>query len=368
MRISLNFIVRISGMLILAFLGSSLGIGLSSKTPDENQLLATQLLMLSGAGLGLLVTPRLTIEPVQNLLNHTRSIPLNELLFVGSGGLLGLIFGVLLTIPLALLPQPLNQYIPIIASIMSFYAGIMIFHLHKRDMDKLALLWQANTSNNHLLPVGKPSLENPETKLEEAPQFLLDTSAIIDGRIAEVIKTGFLTGTLLVPNFVLAELQSLADSSDDLRRNKGRRGLDLLNQMQENGVLPVKIISADVASAARVDDKLVLLAKRNQQPIITNDFNLNRVAVLQGVKILNLNQLSEAVRPPVLQDQHLFVLIRNEGNARQQGVGYLEDGTPVIVEDARHKIGEQVEAVVTRLHQTQTGRLVFAQMCEEPLR
>lgn len=171
---------------------------------------------------------------------------------------------------------------------------------------------------------------------------------------------GFLDGTLIIPAFVLAELQQLADSADDLRRAKGRRGLELLNEMQRNSPLPVEVVNVEVAAVPRVDDKLVALARQYGCPIITNDFNLNKVAALQGVKVLSLNTLSEAMRPLVIQDQRLQLVIRNEGNARQQGVGYLDDGTPVIVEDARHLIGQNVEVVVTRLHQTQTGRLVFA--------
>jgi uncharacterized protein YacL len=130
--------------------------------------------------------------------------------------------------------------------------------------------------------------------------------------------------------------------------------------MQRSSPLPIEVLNVEVSGASKVDDKLVALARQFSCPIVTNDFNLNKVAGLQGVRVLSLNQLSEAVRPPVLQDQRLQVIIRNEGNARQQGVGYLEDGTPIIVEDARHLIGQTAEVVVTRLHQTQTGRLVFA--------
>jgi uncharacterized protein YacL len=197
-------------------------------------------------------------------------------------------------------------------------------------------------------------------------RLLLDTSAIIDGRIAAVARTGFLEGSLLVPGFVLSELQQLADSADDLRRTKGRRGLELLSEMQRASPLPVEVVNVEVSGVAKVDDKLIALARQYSCPIVTNDFNLNKVAGLQGVKVLSLNQLSEAVRPPVIQDQRLQVLIRNEGNTRQQGVGYLDDGTPVIVEEARHLIGQTVEVLVTRLHQTQTGRLVFAVLAPSP--
>lgn len=353
MQISLNFLVRIAGMLTLAAIGSHVGRTLSSVNPDESQLLATRLLMLAGAGLGLLVTPRLTIEPVQELLRRTRVVPLADILLIAAGGLLGLIFAVLLAVPIAFLPDPMRQYLPLIVSVLFAYIGATTFATRKRDLSDV-LARRRNTATFAL---------NPEQTEAISPRrYLLDTSAIIDGRIAAVSQTGFLEGVLIVPDFVLAELQGLADSSDELRRSKGRRGLELLNQMQQRGDLAVEVIKVEVSGATRVDDKLVIMARQYQSPIITNDFNLNRVAELQGVKVLSLNQLSEALRPPVVQDQHLHILIRNEGNARQQGVGYLEDGTPVIVEDARNLIGQSVEVIVTRLHQTQTGRMVFAQI------
>jgi uncharacterized protein YacL len=358
MRVSLNFIFRITGMLILTALGWWVGRSLSHPRPDEMQLFATRLLMLAGAGLGLLITPRLTLEPVQNLLQRSRSIPLPELLLTGAGALVGLFGGVLLTIPLAALPRPFSQYLPLISAGLLAYLGAQIFASRKRDIAEMLTGMRRNPAP----PAERASHEHAET----GRRYLLDTSAIIDGRINGVVRTGFLDGTLIVPSFVLAELQQLADSNDELRRAKGRRGLELLNQMQKQSPLPVEVINVEVNGANRVDDKLVILARDRQCPIITNDYNLNKVAGLQGVQVLSLNQLSEAVRPPVLQDQRLQILIRNEGNSRQQGVGYLDDGTPVIVEDARHLIGQTVEVLVTRLHQTQTGRLVFAVLVGNP--
>jgi uncharacterized protein YacL len=356
MRISLNFVVRIIGMLAMAYLGADIGISLSVSSPDDTQLLATQFLMLAGAGLGLLVTPRLTIEPIQRFLKHIRSVPLNEIVFVAVGGFLGLLAGVLLTVPLSLLPSPLKNYLPIGVALVLTYIGTMIFFSHKRSLQDLIRFFRYTASTR------VPSPFPGEGGMSPQQRYILDTSAIIDGRIAAIGNTGFLQGVLLVPQFVLNELQMLADSSDDLRRNKGRRGLELLSQMQKELTLPIEFIDMDFHDLHRVDDKLVMLARQYHCPIITNDFNLNRVAELQGVRVLSLNELSDAIRPPVVQDQRLEVLIRNEGNARQQGVGYLEDGTPVIVEDARPMIGKSVEVIVTRLHQTQTGRLVFANL------
>ncbi|NTV64457.1 MAG: twitching motility protein PilT [Oscillochloris sp.] len=355
MKVSLNFLVRIAGMLALAYIGWATGRSLSDPRPDDLQQFATQLLFLAGAGLGLLITPRLTIEPVEDLLRRSRSVPLADLFLIGAGVMLGLLFAVLITVPLASLPAPFNNYLPLGAAALLAYLGGTIFATRKRDVLDGMRNWRraapALTLN---------STENqPPTR-----RFILDTSTIIDGRIAVVAQTGFLEGTLLVPGFVLAELQQLADSGDDLRRAKGRRGLELLNGMQKQSPLPIEVVNIEVSGATKVDDKLVAMARQYACPVITNDFNLNRVASLQGVKVLSLNQLSEAVRPPVIQDQRLQVMIRNEGNSRQQGVGYLEDGTPVIVEDARHLIGKTAEVVVIRLHQTQTGRLVFAQLAE----
>lgn len=359
MKVSINFLVRIAGMVLLAFLGANIGISLSTTRPDASQLLATYLLMLAGASLGLLVTPRLTIEPIKSLLRHMRGMPLDEILFIACGGFIGLLMALLLTIPLSLLPDPVGKYAPLIVAVIFAYIGTMTFISHKQSLHQF---YEFIRSWRRSSTITIASASNQDASQPPQRRYLLDTSAIIDGRIAAVSKTGFLEGKLLAPLFVVTELQGLADSSDDLKRSKGRRGLEILSQMQKDSILPVEIIEADINTAARVDDKLVVLARQYQCPIITNDFNLNRVAGLQGVTVLSLNQLSEAVRPPVMQDQRLQVLIRNEGNARQQGVGYLEDGTPVIVEEARHLIGQQVDVTVLRLHQTQTGRLVFAQI------
>jgi uncharacterized protein YacL len=357
MNVSLNFLVRIAGMVALAWFGRYVGRALSSPAPTELQLLATELLMLAGAGLGLLVTPRLTIDPISDLLRRSRGVPLADILLIAVGALIGLIFAVLLTVPLSALPRPFSQIFPLGAALLLSYLGAAIFAFRKRDLIEILRLWRSTTAHS----------SSDEASTPRPRQFILDTSAIIDGRIAAVVRTGFLDGTLIAPSFVLAELQSLADSSDEIKRAKGRRGLELLNEMQKSSPLPVQVLHVDIGGVPRVDDKLVALARECACPIITNDFNLNKVAGLQGVKVLSLNQLTEAVRPPVNQDQRLSVVIRDEGKARQQGVGYLEDGTPVIVENARQLIGQQVDIVVTRLHHTQTGRLVFATLDAESI-
>lgn len=354
-KISLNFIARIVGMLVLAYLGSRIGLYLSNSVPDPTQELATQLLMLAGAGLGLLTAHRFTVEPIQEVLRRIRIVPLSDIFLIVFGSIVGLIMAVMFAVPLSYLPAPLSQYLPLATALLLAYLGATICAVRKRDIAEFLRSFRPNP-----LPAqSATAVENPA----HAPRrYLLDTSAIIDGRIAGVCKTGFLEGVLIVPRFVLNELQGLADSSDELRRGKGRRGLELLNQMQKESVIPIEVVDIEVTGASQVDDKLVALARQYQCPIITNDFNLNRVAGLQGARVLSLNQLSDAVRPTVITGQIMYVTVHKEGRERQQGLSYLDDGTPVVIEDARRLIGQNVETIVTRVHQTPTGRIVFAEL------
>jgi uncharacterized protein YacL len=191
---------------------------------------------------------------------------------------------------------------------------------------------------------------------------LLDTSVIIDGRIADISRTGFIEGEMLVPRFVLNELQHIADSSDALRRRRGRRGLEMLRRLQSDSVTPVRVIDMDVEGVREVDDKLVLMAKQKACPIVTNDYNLNRVAQLQGVRVLNINELANAVKALFLPGESLDIEIIQEGKEVGQGVGYLDDGTMVVIEDGKSHIGRRVEVVVTKVLQTAAGRMLFARM------
>jgi uncharacterized protein YacL len=195
----------------------------------------------------------------------------------------------------------------------------------------------------------------------EAGDFiLLDTSVIIDGRIADVAETGFLDAILLVPRFVLGELQEIADSSDTLRRNRGRRGLEILNRLQQSEVVTVEITDRDVQGVRDVDRKLVRLAEQLSCPIMTNDYNLNRVAEIQGIRVLNLNELANSVKTLLLPGEELEVRIIQEGKEQGQGVGYLEDGTMVVVDQGRRHIDETLPVTVTRVLQTVAGRMIFA--------
>jgi uncharacterized protein YacL len=194
---------------------------------------------------------------------------------------------------------------------------------------------------------------------------VLDTSVIIDGRVADVIKAGFLEGPLVVPRSVLAELQRIADSSDALRRNRGRRGLDILQRLQQE-LQAVQVMEDPREPGVDVDGRLVAMAKALRGWIVTNDFNLNKVAELQGVRVLNVNELSQALRPVVLPGEELSVQVVKDGKEAGQGIGYLDDGTMVVVEGGRKHIGERFDIVVTSVLQTVAGRMIFGRPKEAP--
>jgi uncharacterized protein YacL len=194
---------------------------------------------------------------------------------------------------------------------------------------------------------------------------VLDTSVIIDGRVADLCETGFLEGTFLVPHFILDELQHIADSSDSLKRARGRRGLDILNKIQKMADVDVRVIDEDFPQVKEVDAKLVVLAKQAHAKIITNDLNLNKVAELQGVRVLNINELCNALRPVVLPGEAIRVFVLKEGKEAGQGVAYLDDGTMIVVDNARRCIGRNVDVVVTSVLQTTAGRMIFTRLKED---
>ena len=192
------------------------------------------------------------------------------------------------------------------------------------------------------------------------PAKVLDTSVIIDGRILEIVESGFLEGPLLLPRFVLRELQAIADSSDAMRRARGRRGLDVLTKLQ--AMAPLEIVERDFEGVADVDAKLVLLARERSAKLVTNDFNLNRVASVEGIAVLNMNGLANAVKPALLPGEELRVALIKEGKEPHQGVGYLDDGTMIVVENGRRLVGETVDVSVTSALQTAAGRMIFAKV------
>jgi uncharacterized protein YacL len=195
---------------------------------------------------------------------------------------------------------------------------------------------------------------------------VLDTSVIIDGRVADIVETGFLDGTLVVPQFVLQELQRIADSSDPLRRNRGRRGLDILHRMQKMAGVEIIISDLDFPEAREVDMKLIEVAHSLLGQIVTNDFNLNKVAQLRGIDVLNINELANALKPVALPGEQMTVFILKEGKEQNQGVAYLDDGTMVVVDNARSRIGKNLDIIVTSVLQTTAGRMIFGRHADQP--
>lgn len=210
----------------------------------------------------------------------------------------------------------------------------------------------------------------PFTKLSSrgGPPKILDTSVIIDGRIADIAETGFLEGTLIIPTFILNELQRIADSSDPIKRTRGKRGLEILNHLQKQTNTDVQVIDTDYTSVREVDAKLIELAKQVGGKIVTNDSNLNKVAELQGIEVLNINALANSLRPVVLPGEEINVKILKEGKETGQGVAYLDDGTMIVVDNGRRQIGKNVDVVVTSVLQTPAGRMIFAKLKEEATR
>jgi uncharacterized protein YacL len=299
---------------------------------------------------GFAVLPYLTIVPAVWLVSRVQDMSTAEFVAAVLGLFIGLLLGLLLSLPLAQIEGPLGTWLPLGISLF-LGLGMMGLTVAKR-FDLIAAAEGAGLVRR---PGGQPAPE------ETGPRIVVDTSVLIDGRIAEIVESGFVYGTLVVPRFVLEELQHIADSSDALRRNRGRRGLEILNRMQRDLRTPVEIVEDEAPGIAEVDAKLVELAKQRSRVVLTNDFNLNRVAELQGVRVMNINSLANAVKPAVLPGEDLRVRVIQEGKEAGQGVGFLDDGTMIVVEGGARLIDKDVDLTVTRVLQTVAGRMIFAQ-------
>jgi uncharacterized protein YacL len=282
-----------------------------------------------------------------------RVMPVEALLSRAVGLVVGLLLANLMLAPLFLLPIPddfsfFKPLTAILVSIMFAYTGMTLSDTHGRA---LLRLMNPNNVESSLLAEGI---------LKPAATKILDTSCVIDGRIETLMDTGFLEGQLLIPQFVIQELQTIADSSNDQKRVRGRRGLDILNNMRNDYGDRVVIHSADYEDITTVDAKLVRLAQEINGTLITNDYNLNKVANLQQVDVLNINDLAQALRPTYLPGDGLNLKVIKDGKEPTQGVGYLDDGTMVVIEDGRRYIGKQLHVIVTSALQTSAGRMIFA--------
>lgn len=280
------------------------------------------------------------------------------LILIISGLILGLVISALLSVPLSKLPGIWGEWTPLVASVIVTTITATLLVQRRRG-----IMHYFRTLPHQFLNVtalrGVASRQGGETR-----RILVDTSVIIDGRILEVARSGFVPGKLLVPRFVLKELQSISDSDEGLKRAKGRRGLDLLAALKKE--VPLEVISDDVEAETEVDSKLLHLAQRTGYEILTTDYNLNRVAQVEGVRVLNLNELSGALRAAVLPGEELEVQIVQPGKEKKQGVGYLPDGTMIVVEGGDSMIGQTVPVTVTRHLQTVAGKMIFAKPQKGP--
>ncbi|WP_445478825.1 PIN/TRAM domain-containing protein [Lysinibacillus irui] len=282
-------------------------------------------------------------------------VPVGDLLFGTLGLIIGLIVAYFLGFAIDSVQIPvITEVLPII---LSFVLGYLGFRLGFRKRDELIQLFTLRSNNTK-----KKATEGAEISEVRGSYKLLDTSVIIDGRIADISETGFIEGILVVPQFVLTELQHIADSSDTLKRTRGRRGLDILRKLQDERKTKVEITDEDFEDVQEVDLKLVRLAKKmgNDTQIVTNDFNLNKVCELHHVKVLNINDLANAVKPVVIPGEDMQVVVIKDGKEHNQGVAYLDDGTMIVVEGGRNYIGQAITVTVTSVLQTSAGRMIFA--------
>lgn len=269
--------------------------------------------------------------------------------------IIGLILAVLVSIPLWRTSIPVvNNVLPILLMIAFSYFGYRIGTTRLDDWKNLIANGRRGRSKN-------PNTEVIDQQDENYHHYkILDTNILIDGRIYDLVKTGFLEGTLLVPNFVLYELQYIADSGESIKRVRGRRGLDILNKLRKEKIVPIEMYDGDFEDIPEVDSKLIALAKKVNGVIVTNDYNLNKVIQFQNVQVLNINNLAKSLRPRVIPGEKLNVVVVKNGTERQQGVAYLDDGTMVVVEDGRFFMNQRIEVEVTSALQTDAGRMIFA--------
>ena len=330
-------VARISVIVIGTIIGILIGYFISSFILKQGLVIARQL---------------------ERVLTH---IPNQELI----AGTIGLLFGLIIA---NLIGAAFNQvpiigpYISIILSAIFGYSGVRLMARKGPEMYLNYLKQWKRSEAGTKKGRGFNMFGSHKSTDSNATAKLLDTSVIIDGRIKELCATGFIDGPLVVPVFVLNELQIISDSADAMKRNRGRRGLDILKEMQDAKLVPIEIVEDDYDDLHEVDSKLMRLALEKQWKLMTNDFNLNKVARVQGIKVLNLNELANVLKPALIAGEWIRVQVMKEGKEVQQGVAYLDDGTMIVVEDGRPYVGQEVEVMVTSILQTSAGRMIFARV------
>lgn len=333
-------VVRIAGVLagIVAGLEYSLFILSQTRFTAPSSIEIPMLCMLAGAIFGFFGLEYVTLKPFNWMESKLRDTPLPDLVSAIAGLSVGLLMAALVGYFLRNLPYNLNIVVSAALALLFGYWGLQL-GLERRD-EMLALMR------------GEP--------LERSRPTLLDTSVVIDGRVVDIARTGFLSNRIIAPHFMLVELQTVADSSDSVRRQRGRRGLQILDEMKRLPGLQLEFMDTDYPDIADVDHKLIRLAKEVNGAILTTDYNLNRVAALEGVPTLNINDLGNALKPAVVPGEEMIVTPLKEGKEHNQGIGYLADGTMVVIEGGRHRLNEAIVVAVTSVIQTAAGRMIFA--------
>lgn len=291
---------------------------------------------------------------VQAVERELQAVPTTQILLSGLGLIIGLILASLITQPIGLVLEG----VPVVGSILKLVLTAAVYLL-------LAYLGVAlaTTKRDELQGTMQrlrlPSNKDRRHKTDSVPK-ILDTSVIIDGRIAEIFDAGFIEGEIVVPVFVLVELQHIADSSDTLRRQKGRRGLDMINQIKQNERIHFSISDLDYDDVTEVDSKLIRMAKETGGSVVTTDYNLNKLASVQGIRVLNINELANAMKPVVIPGEEMTITVIKDGKEHNQGLAYLDDGTMIVVENGKRHIGNTIEVLVTSILQTSAGKMIFA--------
>ncbi|MGI8658295.1 MAG: PIN/TRAM domain-containing protein [Candidatus Limnocylindria bacterium] len=340
-------IIQFTGALLGTLFGFALGLSLLQRAgtliEPANRPAFLTAFVVATLLFGYLAIPYITIYPVRRAVEKLSDAGAGEFGLGVSAIVVGLLMGVLLGIPLAQVGGTLGSYGPPVVSV--FLAVMMLgATMQKRDV---------------LLPALAGWIPGARGR-SPSNRVVVDTSAVIDGRIVDIAKTGFVLGTLVVTRFVLDELQRIADSPDAMRRNRGRRGLEMLSALQKDAVTSVEISEATYPEVAEVDAKLMAYARDHGSAILTNDYNLNRVADLQGIRVLNINELANAVKAVLHPGEEMTVRIIQEGKEAGQGVGYLDDGTMIVVEGGLRHLDTDLPITVTRVLQTVAGRMIFA--------
>ena len=336
---------RLAGAILFGLIAWPLWAELKRSLAPGNDPQLSILVLLSSVLLGLIATPYLTRLAAKIITSSSQSVPSSKILASTIGLISGLVVAILISVPLSRLTDWPGVWLPIILTLLFAIIGGAI--AINREEDLLSLF---------------PRLQNSSSNAGKSNgKMVLDTSAIIDGRIADISHTGFVPGEFIIPTFILDELRHIADSSDSVRRNRGRRGLEMLNKLRKDSSTPVQVVDVDRWEGQEVDARLVLLAKSLRAPIVTTDFNLNRVAEIQDVHVLNVNELANALKSVVLPGEEMELSVIQEGKESGQGVGFLDDGTMVVVEGGRRFLDRTVDVSVTRVLQTAAGRLIFAQ-------